>query len=247
MKAFALTDIGLVRDENQDCFELYSLSDGSVFAVLCDGMGGESAGAEAALLTAATVSRRFLDGYRADYDANSIRNLLISCVTAANSIVYRESVNNPEKRGMGSTCIASLLRDDVIYTVNVGDSRAYISDKTSITQLTTDHTAVQMYIEQGKITPEQAKSHPRRHMLVRAMGVDKRVDPDYFENKLPQGSTLLLCSDGLYGMCADEMVRGIIAGNETRDAVKLLVEAAKDGGGRDNITVVLINNIADKQ
>lgn len=243
MKAFALTDIGLVREENQDCFKLYSLSDGSVFAVLCDGMGGESAGAEAGLLTAAAVSDRFLEGYREDYSSNKIRNLMISCVCAANSIVYRESVNNPEKRGMGSTCLAVFFRGGIAHIVNVGDSRAYLISTDGITQLTIDHTAVQMYIEQGRITPDEAKSHPRRHMLVRAIGVDKRVDTDYFEHTLSEGSALLLCSDGLYGMCNEDEIQKIVLSDDAQKAVKALVDAANSAGGRDNITVVLISNL----
>lgn len=246
MKAFALTDIGLVRDENQDCFKLYSLSDGSIFVVLCDGMGGESSGAEAALITSSTVSNRFLDGYREDYDGNKIRNLLISCANAANSIVYRKSANNPEKRGMGSTCLSVLLRRGFAHILNVGDSRAYIVNSSSLSQITKDHTAAQMYIEQGKITPDEAKSDPSRHMLVRAIGVDKRVDPDYFEKKLPDESTLLLCSDGLYGMCSEDIIKDIIISNDTENAVKILVDAANSAGGRDNITVALLYNDANK-
>ncbi|MCM1298269.1 MAG: Stp1/IreP family PP2C-type Ser/Thr phosphatase [Firmicutes bacterium] len=242
MKYFSKTDIGLVRNENQDRVWVGALggNDEAVALVLCDGMGGENAGSCASQMTLDLMQQRICDGFRLSTNRNFIRNLLITSVTAANSLVFDRSKNEPDKRGMGTTCVAAIVFDSRAYIINVGDSRCYHIFDESMQQVTKDHTEIRRLIEQGKITEEEGKTHPRRNCITRAVGATKDITPDYFEIDLEEGHYLLLCSDGLHSYGDDAEIAGIVVSNPAAKCCDLLIDYALANGGRDNVTVALL-------
>ncbi len=242
MKFFSKTDIGLVRDENQDRVWTSSLgeNDEAVALVVCDGMGGENAGSCASQMTVDLMSSRILDGFRFSNNRNFIRNLLITSVTAANSLVFDRASKEPDKRGMGTTCVAAIVYDHRAYIINVGDSRCYHIFDNSIQQITKDHTEIRRLIERGRITEEESKTHPLRSRITRAVGASKDITPDYFEIDLEAGNCLLLCSDGLHSYGDDAEIAGIIINNPIQKCCDLLIDYALANGGRDNVTAALL-------
>lgn len=242
MKIASESDIGLSRNENQDMV-VYEMINDSAFVVVCDGMGGESSGRDASSIATEVVKSKFLAGFDSSFSANSLRNLLVSTVTTANSVIFNTAHAEPEKSGMGSTCVAAYIDSstDTAHIVNVGDSRAYLCKSDSIQQITTDHSFVQLLIDQGKITEEEKIDHPRKNMLIRAVGVEKDIEVDYFEIPL-EGGKLVLCTDGLHGCCTNQEILDTVNSNEVEDAAKKLVDMALEKGGPDNITLAVIDN-----
>ncbi|MGN0696903.1 MAG: Stp1/IreP family PP2C-type Ser/Thr phosphatase [Oscillospiraceae bacterium] len=240
MDIIAESSIGSVRSENQDRVSTIKLGPSAAFAVVCDGMGGENAGSFASETAISVISKRIESGYRPDSGENAVKSLLMSAVRTANAVVYDLSEVDPLKKGMGTTAVAVLRRDDMIYCVNVGDSRAYLIDG-GIKQITKDHTAVMQLYESGKITFEEMKTHPNRNYLTRAVGVAEHVSPDYFELSADSKSTVLLCSDGLSGVCSDEEILSAVKGCSLAELPKRLIALALERGSRDNITAAVIS------
>ena len=219
MKIFSKTDIGLLRDENQDCVWSASLSDGACAAVLCDGMGGEAHGGLASRIAVDVISKRILGTFSEMMNRNSVRNLLI-------------------------TAVAAIVSGGRAYIVNVGDSRGYhlftSEDSECIQQVTKDHSHVRDLIDRGEITEEQAKLHPDRNKITRAIGAEEMVTPDYFELDLADGDMLLLCSDGLSSYGDDMDILDICFEYPVEVICDKLVDYANGNGGHDNISVALI-------
>ena len=240
MKAICGSDIGLVRQENQDRVAVEYL-DGSVLAVLCDGMGGANCGSEASTLAINTFIESFKNGYREYFNSDTIKDILIQCMKSANDVVYSTSLTDDEKFGMGTTCVASLLTSDgKVYVANVGDSRAYIITSTNITQITVDHNYSQYLYSIGQITKEELPSHPDRNMLVRAIGVEEDVLADYFELFPVQPFKILLCSDGLHGFATSEQIFNAVQNVPLEEIPANLINLANSNGGRDNISVAIL-------
>lgn len=242
MKISTKSDIGLCRVENQDVVASETIGE-SVFAVVCDGMGGENSGLDASSIAAEVVMSKFLAGYDSSFTSKSLKNLLVSTVTTANSVIFNTAHAEPEKSGMGSTCVAAFVdkKSDTAHIVNVGDSRAYVCGDDVIEQVTVDHSFVQLLIEQGKITEEEKSGHPKKNMLIRAVGVEKDIEVDYFEVQL-NGGKLILCSDGLHGCCSDDEIMNRANSVPTEEAADSLVELALEKGGHDNVTLAVIEN-----
>ncbi|MDO5559157.1 MAG: SpoIIE family protein phosphatase [Oscillospiraceae bacterium] len=242
MKVQTDSNIGLCRAENQDIVKSECIGD-SVFVVLCDGMGGQNSGLDASSITADVVLSKFIAGYEDGFSSNSIRNLMISTVSIANSIVYNTAYTDPDKLGMGSTCVAAFVnaRTGTAHIVNVGDSRAYLCSEDGIEQITTDHSFVQMLMDRGEITEEEKNAHPKKNMLIRAVGVEKDIAVDYFETELGD-ARLLLCSDGLHGYCTSDEILEYINEVPLEDAVEKLVNLALAKGGYDNITLAVVED-----
>lgn len=235
------TDIGLKRDENQDSVRCEYFGH-NVLAVVCDGMGGENSGKEASTIAMEEFFQRFSEGYKESLEDEEIRKLLISSVSAANSVIYTKAKLAFNNFGMGTTCVAVFVTDKTAFIVNVGDSRAYlIVENEGIFQITTDHNVASLLYEQGRITEEELETHPQKHMLVRAVGVGQTVQPDTFlldyENKI----SLMLCSDGLSGYCTDEEIYDVIKNSDFENVTHNLIELALSKGGRDNVTVAVIS------
>jgi len=248
MKVFSKTDIGKKRSENQDRVWSSLLSTGEAGAkddaatvVLCDGMGGENAGSFASETTVNFISERIKRGFRPEMGNNSIRNLLITSVTAANTLVYDLAEFDHSMIGMGTTCVCAIVYDGRAYIVNVGDSRVYHAFGDSIQQITKDHSYINKLIEDGQITEEESKTHPKRNCLTRAVGAESLLTPDYYELELQDDSILMLCSDGLHSYGEDINIAEIIINNPINKVCDKLIEYALENGGRDNITVAVIS------
>lgn len=243
MKIFSKTDIGLLRDENQDCVWSAALSDNSCAAVLCDGMGGEAHGGVASQLAVDVISKRISENFTEYMSRNTVRNLLITAVSAANSIVYDAALKEPAGTVMGTTCVAAIVSGGRAYIVNVGDSRGYhlftSDDSECIQQVTKDHSHVRDLIDRGEITEEQARTHPERNKITRAIGADSSVTTDYFEVDMAEGDMLLLCSDGLSSYGDDLDILDICFENPPESVCGELVDYANGNGGHDNISVAL--------
>ena len=225
---------------NQDVFTCAVLSKTSGYAVACDGMGGENAGNVASRIACDIIANRIQTGYHDGVDENGIRNLLITAVTAANAEVYTSAKNNPEFQGMGTTVVAALIEGRTLHIAHVGDSRAYVINENEFTQVTRDHSLVQELLEQGKISDEDARTHPQRNLITRAVGVDKRVCIDYLETTLNEGDRVLICTDGLSGSCDPSDIYKTTLRYPPEEVPERLINLANDAGGPDNITAVLL-------
>ena len=241
MQSFAATHIGCVRDENQDRVKVERYGE-NILAVVFDGMGGERAGQEASRIAEEEFFAHFNKSYRENMDPHAMRNLLISSVSAANTVIYTTARMNYKNFGMGTTCVAAFVDEKCISVVNVGDSRAYYYANGSIKQITTDHTVVNMLLENGRIQSSEIANHPQRHMLTRAVGVEKTVRPDYFRvDRRDEQFQLLLCSDGLSGYCGNaELAHVLEQGLGAEECVEQLINTALDKGGRDNVSVAIV-------
>lgn len=235
------TDIGLKRDENQDAVRCEYFGH-NVLAVVCDGMGGERAGKEASAVAIEEFFQRFSAGYSECLDDEEIRKLLISSMSAANSVIYTRARFDFKNFGMGTTCVAAFINSKSAFIINVGDSRAYLITDKNLLQITTDHNVATLLYEKGEITEAERDIHPQRHMLIRAVGVEKTVLPDTFILDYEDKISLLLCSDGLSGYCSDDEIYDVILNAEFDNVADELIKLALSKGGRDNITVAVISD-----
>ncbi len=242
MRISGITDIGMQRENNQDTFEYGPLEGGAQYAIVCDGMGGENGGDIASKLATGTIVSRLKEGYRPEMEPNSIRNLLLTAISAANVEIYNKSKSDQALAGMGTTVVAVILRDGIAYISHVGDSRAYIYHEGKTEQITTDHSIVQELIAQGKLSESDADDYPHKNLLTRAVGVYRSVTVDYLEETLLKGDKLLLCTDGLTNFCPLEMINRILEDDDIESSCKKLVNAACNAGGFDNITAIIITD-----
>lgn len=240
MKIHSKTDVGIVRSTNQDAFFAGELVPDAAFAVVCDGMGGAKAGNVASETAVKIISEYVIRSYRANMDGFEIEKMLKNAIISANMEIYDMALKNSDLSGMGTTAVIALVHGGTAVIAHVGDSRAYLVENGKMTQLTRDHSVVQSLIESGKITPEDAKVHPRKNVITRALGAEENIVADSGQLPFNEGQTLLLCTDGLssYAEAADILK---VFGTANSDAVpQELVKLAINGGGGDNITVVTL-------
>lgn len=241
LRIIAATDKGLVRELNEDRFAGEIFDPDCAYALVCDGMGGENAGSVASGIACEEIRRLMESSLRRGMDEKSLYHLLEIAVSTANAMVYDKALQDPENMGgMGTTACLAVISGETAYIANVGDSRAYLLRGGELSRLTVDHTVVQLMLDNGEITPEQAEDHQDRHYLTRAIGVEKDVEPAYSRTPLQGGDMLLLCSDGLYNMIPHGELAALIRKAAAEDSGAVFPEAANAAGGRDNITAVLI-------
>lgn len=242
MRAWGLTDVGVVREVNQDTFRMeYDAETGRGLFLVCDGMGGAAAGEVASGLAADAFVQSMDNCWKARFDGADFKNRLLEGYTQANEVVYDASRANPDYAGMGTTMVAAICGDGQVLVGNVGDSRAYFLDETGMRQITEDHSLVTELMKRGDLTPYQASRHPSRNVITRAMGADATVQCDTFAETVKPGNYLLLCSDGLIREVTEpEIYYEVFQAEHPETACARLLEMAKSRGGRDNITVVLI-------
>lgn len=242
VRAWGRTDIGKVRSENQDTYFIELDPAGDTVCVVCDGMGGAKAGATASLIAASA----FVEEIRSrapgvERSAEFLKKLCRDAVETANREVYEKASSDPEFNGMGTTLVAAVGSGDNMVIVNIGDSRAYLITDAGIERLTRDHSLVEDMMIQGDLTREQARSHPSKNLITRAIGADASAECDVYFRKMRPGEHLLLCSDGLTNMVEEqEILYEVLHGGDKSLACSRLVDIANDRGGRDNITVVLL-------
>ncbi len=241
MRIVSKTDIGRVRRSNQDSYLTGELSGSVAWAVVCDGMGGANGGNVASAAAVKSISEHINASYREGMSANSVRNMLMSAISAANSNVFDMAQADANLLGMGTTVVVAIVIGKVAHIAHAGDSRAYIINKDSIEQITRDHSVVQSMVENGEITEEQAKVHPNRNVITRALGVDDRIDIDYNEVVLRDGDTIMICTDGLTNYVENEQILELSNSCKFYEYPEKLIDMANDNGGGDNITVVMMS------
>jgi serine/threonine protein phosphatase PrpC len=247
-----MSDVGLMRTNNQDTLLVFVTSIESnqttppfALFIVADGMGGHHDGERASVVAAQTIAQHvihesylpFLEERHLDADQKTIPEILADAVEAANVAV---NIEVPEG---GTTVTCAVVRGDLAYIAHVGDSRAYLitDDHHNMELVTRDHSLVRRLQELGQLTPEEAEVHPQRNVLYRAIGQGDTLEVDAATRRLPPASRLLLCSDGLWGVVNDEEILGILREcPDPQDACDRLVHAANEGGGPDNITVVMV-------
>ena len=170
MKIYSKSDIGLVRSSNQDSCNAEYFPGNSAWAVVCDGMGGANGGDIASKIAVDEITKHINESYKENLDSTSIRSIMEESVNFANKEIYKRSLLNTELRGMGTTVVLAVVIDDILRIVYAGDSRAYIINKKESVQITTDHSMVQQMVKSGQITETQAKEHPNKNIITRALG-----------------------------------------------------------------------------
>lgn len=222
------THKGMVRDKNEDSVYPSSSgeSDGEVLVIVADGMGGHVAG---------EVASRIAVNAAASTDLEAADR-----VAAGNRAIREEVARDPGLEGMGTTMTLLMVDEDVATLGHIGDSRAYLLRDGDLTQLTADHTVAAEYVAKGELSPEEAATHPQRHMLLRTLGLTRYVNVDEVEVDIHPGDRILLCSDGLTEMVSNEKIGATMAEGTPDEVVWKLVEMANDAGGVDNITVAVV-------
>lgn len=242
MKVFAGTDIGKAREMNQDYYYVSRNSDEVKLCVLADGMGGYTGGEVASKLAVMSLKSYIYNNYsKTKLETDSIINLLKDATQYANMIVYEKTKEISVLEEMGTTLEVVLIVENKIYISHIGDSRIYKIRNGKMKQLTKDHSYVEKLINDGTITRDEAKNHPQKNMLTKALGCTAFVEPDLLVEKIQENDIILICSDGLTNMVPDEEIVKIIKQNPEAPN-KNLIEAANKAGGSDNITVIVIKD-----
>ena len=241
MQFWGLTDVGCARSQNQDAYLIEQLDKNTLLCVVCDGMGGAKSGNIASSLAADVFVQQVKQTWNGEYSQANVDKLLKNAVKLANFTVYDQSRQFEEFTGMGTTLVAMLLCGQTATIVNVGDSRAYYIDRVGIHQVTVDHSVVQLMIQRGELTPEQAKTYPGKSLITRAIGTEAVVSCDIFHKKVSKGDYFLLCSDGLSNLMDDQEILFEVAhGQEKEKCCHRLLDIAKKRGAPDNVTSILV-------
>jgi protein phosphatase len=238
-----LSDAGCVRPQNEDYYCYAEPDDDEAFrvkgrlVVVADGMGGHIGGQVASGVAVDTVRKTYLG-----YPGDDPREALVAAFRDAHMAIHERVREQPELKSMGTTCTAAVVRDSYLYYGHIGDSRLYVVHNGAIAQVTRDHTMVNRLVEQGRISPEEAATHPDRNVLTAALGMQSQPSADFSEAPLDlwPGDTILLCSDGLHGLVSAEEMAAATSAATLRNACLTLVEMAKQRGGHDNITVQIL-------
>ncbi len=241
MQSWGLSDPGSVRKQNQDAYRIEQLDRSTLLCVVCDGMGGAKSGNIASTLAVEVFTEEVRRAWTPKMDQDKVDQMLRSAVKLANFTVYDQSAQFTEFDGMGTTLVAAFIRGKTVTIVNVGDSRAYAVDEGGITQVTKDHSLVQLMVDRGDLSPEAAKTYPGKNYITRAIGTEPTVLCDIFHRELNKGDYLLLCTDGLSNLMDDqEILFEVVHGVIKKHCCKRLLAIAKTRGAPDNVTSVLI-------
>lgn len=235
------TDTGLVRSNNQDSFAAGEFSKNSAWAVVCDGMGGTNGGNIASAMSVKVISETILKSIHSGNASGSMKNVLKSAIYNANIAVFDKARENSELSGMGTTVVAAIINNGAAYIAHAGDSRAYLINDNEIKQITRDHSIVQSMIENGQLTSEEARFHPSKNVITRALGIGDMVETEFSEVNLNPDDKLLLCTDGLTNYVDVSKIKNIVSGTRFNDIPSILISAANKAGGGDNITAVILS------
>lgn len=249
IKAAVVSDVGMVRTNNEDNCLFVSPKDAQqqrekgFLAIVADGMGGHAAGEIASQLAVDIISQTFKN------QQSGIEKALKMAFLNANAAIYKSAQTNQHQKGMGTTCTAVVLKGQELYYAHVGDSRLYALNKNGFIQISQDHTYVNELVKQGSLSAEAALNHPERNVLSRAMGTQKEVivDADKVTFLFEANDKLLLCTDGLYDYLEDAEMAHILKTNTINDAAQNMVNLAKQRGGHDNITVIVLTSENDQE
>lgn len=243
IKAYAKSDVGKIREKNEDYYSISESLDEVQLYILADGMGGASGGEIASKLAVEKAKKYILNNFKEiEKDKESIIQLVASSMEYANMCVYEQAQENKELEGMGTTLEIVLIYNNRAFIGHIGDSRIYRIRKAIIRKLTQDHSYVQKLVKDGTITQEQAAHHPQKNMLMKALGCNAFVEPDVMVKGFLKEDILIINSDGLTNLVSQEEIFKW-AKKDIEQAPKELVKIANENGGYDNITVIVIKNI----
>ncbi len=236
-----LTDVGRKREHNEDNMAYVIPKDPQVMAskgalfIVADGMGGHAAGEVASEIAVDTVSNAYYQD-----DSDDVTDSLLHAIRRANAAIHQRAAENMLRSGMGTTCVAAVLRGNMAYIANVGDSRAYLIRGSQVRQISQDHSWVAEQVRAGLLTEDQARTHAQRNVITRCLGTQAEVDIDVFQEELSEGNSLVLCTDGLSGLVSEEELQRIVDQYVPQQSVYHLVERANENGGPDNITAIVV-------
>ena len=240
-----LTDPGQVRDHNEDSVTIVKNNSGEILMAVADGMGGHKGGEIASSIAITHIGKRFIDTSSVGNKEDAI-NFLKEIVSEANMLLYRYTEENPESLGMGTTIVMALLTDEFLLFGNIGDSSGFVIKNKKLYKITNDHTLVNLLVKSGEITEEEAKDHPRKNVLMRALGANISVEMDVFDVERDVNA-ILLCSDGLTNMLDDTQIENVLNSDVDIDAkVQKLINKANNRGGTDNISVAYLQKEENK-
>lgn len=241
MEYWGLSETGKVRAQNQDCFRIEELDRNTVLAAVCDGMGGAKSGNIASRLAIDVFTEEVRCSYKPSMTPEQVEQLLENAVKLANFTVYDQARQFADFEGMGTTLVAALVSGKNATIVNVGDSRCYHITHSDIRRITVDHSLVQMMVDRGELTAEEARSYPGRNYITRAVGTEPTVESDIFAIRLDRGEALLLSSDGLHNEVDDqEILFEVVHGVNNDNCCRRLLDIADMRGSPDNVTCVLV-------
>lgn len=241
MQCWGLTDAGCVRAQNQDVFKMAQLDRNALLCVVCDGMGGAKSGNVASELAAEVFVEEVRRSWNPGMQQQEIDQMMGNAVKLANFTVFDQAQQFEEFSGMGTTLVAALVSNKAATIVHVGDSRAYGINCNGIHRLTSDHSLVQMMVDRGELTKEQARDYPAKNYITRAIGTESVVQSDLSHMDVEKGDCLLLCSDGLTNLIDDqEILFEVVHGVNKQYCCQRLLEIAKNRGAPDNVTSVLV-------
>lgn len=229
-----------MRRTNQDAYAAGELTGNIAWAVVCDGMGGANGGNIASQTAVKVISEKITNNLVGGMNSSAIKSLLNTAIYTANLNVFDMAKSVETLSGMGTTVVAAIICDDVLHIAHAGDSRAYIISGDTIKQITKDHSIVQHMVELGQITSEEAKVHPKKNVITRALGVEETIQVDYTEIPFNDGDIIMLCTDGLSNFIDSKQVMEILNSSNFYEFSDRLVDTANKNGGGDNITVVVI-------
>ncbi|MDR5658318.1 Stp1/IreP family PP2C-type Ser/Thr phosphatase [Serpentinicella sp. ANB-PHB4] len=242
MKSVGCTDIGRVRSVNEDGFYIYEDKYG--LYIVADGMGGHKSGDVASRIAIHTIKDQLISYLNSEeLDENQISDLIIQAFEEANTAIYSKSLNEKNCNGMGTTATLILIFNDKAYIGHVGDSRAYVYRDKTTTQLTEDHSLVAELLKNGSINEREARRHPKKNIITRALGTDNNINVDIVTSKIHKNDIFILCTDGFSNQVNDDELSHVLEKQGlNKESCYQLVNIANEKGGYDNITLVLIGN-----
>ncbi len=241
MNIYGKTDIGRVREINQDTFVFEQLNENLSFAFVCDGMGGIDGGHVASKIATSVLFEGLCSNLSVEFNSVQIEQVLRVYLAKANEKILNYSDANNSLYGMGTTVVGAVILKKNLHIFNIGDSRAYLFHENTIKQLTVDHSYVQTLVDCGKITLDEARVHPRKNEITKALGISSKIKFDFLKIMIKKNDQLLLCSDGLTNECSDEEIEQILSLKmSVKQTTNKLIDCANNRGGFDNITVVLL-------
>ncbi len=240
MQLWGLTDAGNLRQQNQDAYAIVNFSHDRALMIVCDGMGGAKSGNIASAMAVEVFTDEVRRTQKLAVNSDRAAQILLNALELANKAVYEQSQLDDDYRGMGTTLVAALILKNTAVIINVGDSRAYHFTQTGVELVTRDHSIVELMVQRGELTREQAKNYPGKNLITRAVGTEPSVEADLYIQPLRRDECLLLCSDGLSNEMADqEMLFEVAHGIRKSDCCQRLMHIAKNRGAPDNVTVIL--------
>lgn len=239
METFYLTDTGIVRDHNEDSVIIIKNSDDSILMAVADGMGGHRAGEVASSIAITYLGNRFMETFFKMNKASAVE-WIKTTVNEINGQIFKYTEENPESKGMGTTLVMAIITKDYILFGNIGDSSGFVMKDGKIHKVTHDHTLVNLLLDAGELTPEEAQNHPKKNILMNALGINDPIDIDVFDCNMDVNE-ILLCSDGLTTMINEEQIEKVLLENiSIEETVLKLIKKANNRGGNDNISVAYL-------